>query len=304
MSSTSATTARRQRQRPVEPVPPLSPRAQLVRAVLVMVLAVSGALLVQLVVVSHLQHRSSQAERFAEFRRQLALGTAPAGPADEQGRQLSSGTAVAFLEIPSIGLKELVGEGTSSAVTALGAGHRRDTPFPGQIGTSVVMGRRAAYGGPFSDIADVKKGDEIRVTTGQGVFTYRVLGVRREGDPTPSPVASGGSRLILATAGGSAFLPEGVVRVDADLDGTPVVGVRPLYSAATLPAADKPLAGDSTTLWALALWLQALTALSVVVIWSWHRWGRAQTWVVFLPPIVLVGLMTAGQVTRLLPNLM
>lgn len=285
-------------------VPPLSPRAQLARGVLVMVLALSGALLVQLLVLSHLQHRSSQAERFAEFRRELALGTAPSGPADEQGRQLVPGTAVAFLEIRSIGLKELVSEGTSSGVLANGAGHRRDTPFPGQLGTSVVMGRRAAYGGPFADITSLKKGDEITVTTGQGVFRYKVLGVRREGDPTPPPVAAGGARLVLVTAGGSSYLPSGVVRVDADLDGTPAIGARPLYTAATLPSADKPLAGDSGTIWALALWLQALTLLSVAAIWSWHRWGRAQTWVVFLPIILLVGLMTASEVTRLLPNLM
>jgi len=288
----------------VTSVPPLSPRAQLMRGVLMMVLAVSAALLVQLLVLSHLQHRSAQAERFAEFRKQLALGTAPAGPADDQGRQLALGTAVAFLEIPSIGLKELVAEGTSAGVLVSGAGHRRDTPFPGQLGTSVLMGRRAAYGGPFGDITDLKKGDPIEVTTGQGVFSYTVLGVRREGDPTPPPLAAGGSRLVLATAGGTAYLPEGVVRVDAELDGTPVVGARPLYTAATLPAADKPLAGDSRTLWALALWLQALTLLTVAAVWAWHRWGRPQTWVVFLPPILLVGLMTASEVTRLLPNLM
>jgi sortase (surface protein transpeptidase) len=276
----------------------------LVRGVLVMVLTLSGALLVQLLVLSHLQHRSTQATRFAEFRRQLALGTAPSGPADEQGRQLAKGTPVAFLEIPSIGLKELVGEGSSSSVLADGAGHRRDTPFPGQLGTSVIMGRRAAYGGPFADITSLKKGDEIRVTTGQGAFTYRVLGVRREGDPTPQPLAAGGSRIVLATAGGSAYLPEGVVRVDAEIDGTPAVGARPVYTSATLPAADKPLEGDSGTMWALALWLQALTLLAVAAIWSWYRWGRPQTWVVFLPPLLLVGLMTAGEVTRLLPNLL
>lgn len=285
-------------------VPPLSPRAQLIRGVLVMVLVLSAALLFQLLVLSHLQHRSSQAERFAEFRRQLALGTAPAGPADEQGRQLAVGTPVAFLEIPSIGLEELIGEGTSSGALSKGAGHRRDTPLPGQAGTSVVMGRRAAYGGPFAEITSLKKGDEITVTTGQGVFRYKVLGVRREGDRTPPPVVAGGARLVLATAGGSSYLPEGVVRVDADIDGAPAVGARPIYNSATLPTADKPLAGDSGTIWALALWLQALTLLSVAAIWSWHRWGRAQTWVVFLPIILLVGLMTASEVTRLLPNLM
>ena len=64
------------------------------------------------------------------------------------------------------------------------------------------------------------------------------------------------------------------------------------------------MAGDATTLWALALWLQALIALSLGVVWAWHRWGRAQAWVVFLPPMLLVGLSAAGEAARLLPNLL
>ena len=87
------------------------------------------------------------------------------------------------------------------------------------------------------------------------------------------------SRIVLATAGGSAYMPDGVVRIDAEIDGAPAVGARPVYTAATLPDADKPMSGDSRTVWALALWLQALTLLSVAAIWSWHRWGKAQTWV-------------------------
>ena len=64
------------------------------------------------------------------------------------------------------------------------------------------------------------------------------------------------------------------------------------------------MGSDPSTLWALALWLQALIGLSVGAVWGWHRWGRAQAWVVFLPPLLLVGLMTTSELTRLLPNLL
>jgi len=44
--------------------------------------------------------------------------------------------------------------------------------------------------------------------------------------------------------------------------------------------------------------------LSVGAVWAWHRWGHAQAWIVFLPPLLLVGLATSGEVARLLPNLL
>jgi hypothetical protein len=195
-------------------------------------------------------------------------------------------------------------EGTTSGVLFDGPGHRRDTPLPGQIGTSVVFGRRAAFGGPFSDVAELRPDDVITVTTGQGAFQYKVLDVRHEGDPIPAPPAAGAARLLLVTADGAAFLPSGVVRVDAELVGSPVVGPARLITPAALPAAERIMGGDTSTLWVLALWLQALIILSVGAVWAWHRWGRAQAWIVFLPLLLLVGLSASDEVARLLPNLL
>jgi len=284
--------------------PPLSPRLELVRAILVFVFILSFTAVVHLLVMSSLQQSAAQGGAFKSFRSALAKGVAPIGPADQAGQPLSSGTPVAFLEIPSIGVDEIVGEGTSAGTLFDGPGHRRDSPLPGQIGTSVILGRRAAYGGPFSDVSTLKPGTAIKVTTGQGVFEFTVTGVRYEGDPAPAAAKPGTARLVLVTAAGRAFLPEGVVRVDAELSGTAVVGPARLVTSAGLPTQETVMAGDSRTLWALALWLQALIALSVVAVWAWHRWGRAQAWVVFLPPLLLVGLVVAGEAALLLPNLL
>jgi sortase A len=261
-------------------------------------------LLFHLLVIGSLQHSAAQARAFDDFRAQLAQGVAPIGPLDADGNAIALGTPVAFLEIPSIDVEEVIGEGTSPAVLLDGPGHRRDTPLPGQIGTSVVFGRKASFGGPFSAIGQLDPGDPITVTTGQGVFTYKVIGVRLEGMPVPAPPAVGSSRLTLVTAAGSSFLPSGVLRVDADLEGVAVVGPARLMSSTALPANERVMAGDSHTLWALAMWLQLLILLGVGVVVAWHRWGRAQTWVVFLPPLMLVGLCASGEVTRLLPNLL
>ena len=285
-------------------VAPLTPRLQVVRAVLVLVFVVSFSLLVQLFLVSSLQHSAAQGRQFASFRAQLAGGTAPIGPTDADGRELAIGTPIAYLEIPSIGLKEVVGQGTTASALYNGPGHRRDTPIPGQIGTSVIFGRRAAFGGPFSDLDELRPKALVMVTTGQGVFTYRVLGVRREGDVAPAPPPAGMGRLLLVTAAGSAFLPSGVLRVDAELESEAVVGATPLIASASLPTEERVMSSDSRTLWALALWLQALIGLAVGLAWAWHRWGRAQSWVVFLPPLLLVGVMATGEAARLLPNLL
>ncbi len=284
-------------------IPPLSPRLQFARAAFVVAFVLSMTLLLHLMFVSSLQHSAAQRREFDHFRSDLARGTAPIGPTDNQGRELRAGTPVALIEIPAIGLKQVVGESTTASALFSGPGHRRDTPLPGQVGTSVLYGRRAMFGGPFAHIDELTKGDVIRVTTGQGQFNFKVLGVRREGDPVPKAAAAGSARLLLATAGGRPFLPNGVLRVDADLDGKAVGAAARLVSAADLPEDEQIMASDTRTVWALVLWLQALIALSLGAVWAWHRWGHAQAWVVFSPPLLLVGLLASGEVARLLPNL-
>lgn len=285
-------------------VPPLGPRLQLARAALVLVFVMTSTLFLQLVLVSSLQQSAAQGRAFDQFRAQLATGTAPIGPTDRDGKELPAGAPVAYLEIPSIGVRQVVGEGTSASVLFDGPGHRLDTPLPGQIGTSVLFGRRASFGGPFEAIASLEAGDVVKVTTGQGVFEYSVIGVRLEGDPAPAPPVAGEGRLTLVTAGGRSFLPDGVIRVDAALKEGAVVGPARLYGPGVLPVEDRLMAADTRTVWVLAFWLQALILMALGAVWAWHRWGRAQAWVVFLPALTLVGLSASGEVARLLPNLL
>lgn len=286
------------------PLPPLSPRLQLARAILLMLLVLSGSMFLQYFFVSGLQQRSAQVQHYDLFRDQLAEGTAPIGPTSNSGDPVQLGDPIAQLEIPTIDVEQVVLEGTTAGVLLDGPGHRRDTVLPGQVGTSVLYGRRTSYGGPFGSLDKLKLNDLIRVTTGQGVFEYRVIGLRVEGSPLPAPVAAGGSRIVLTTAGGSTLFPNGVLRVDAEIDGTPVVGAARSISSSALPANEQLMKGDTRTLWALALWLQVLIALSVGFLWAWNRWGRAPAWVVCLPPLILVGLAAAGEALRLIPNLM
>jgi sortase (surface protein transpeptidase) len=283
---------------------PLSPGQHVVRSALLVLFALSFGLLLQMLVVSSLQHNARQGQRFKDLRGALANGVASTGAVDQNGASLPLGAPLLYLEIPSIDLHEAVVEGTTSSVLFGGPGHRRDTVLPGQAGTSVVMGRRTTFGGPFHRLPELAKGAPIRVTTAQGTFSFEVLDVRRDGQPMPAPPAANHSRLMLITAGGSTLFPSGLVYVDADLKGDATGGPDPIHSAASLPTSERPMHGDTRTVWALALWLQALLIASVGSVWAFHRWGKPQAWIAFFPLLVLLGLAAAGEVARLLPNLM
>jgi hypothetical protein len=86
---------------------------------------------------------------------------------------------------------------------------------------------------------------------------------------------------------------------------TPAFGSsRRLIPLNAVPPAQRPLGTDVGSLWALVLWLEALLVVAIGIVWSWSRWGRAQTWIVFLPLTAVVAFFASDQFMRLLPNLM
>lgn len=259
--------------------------------------------LADLTVVGTLRHDRDQRTTYDQLRYSLAEGTAPVGQTDDQGRLLPLGTPVAVLEAPQLGLREVVLEGTTSGVLTSGVGHRRDTPLPGQAGTSVLMGRQAAFGGPFRRLPALAPGNTLTVVTGQATSLYRVIGVRRAGDPVPAALAAGKGRLTMITADGPAWMPTGVLRVDADL----VTGVQPaprrVLPLGSVTAPEQPMQGDPSTLIVLVLWGEALVGAALGVAFLRRRWGRWQTWVVAVPALGVLALLVADQAARLLPNL-
>jgi hypothetical protein len=254
---------------------------------------------------SHLYYDRVQHDAYASFRAQLAQAIAPTGPTDPNNakRLLAPGSPVAVLTIPEIGLHAVVLEGTSGAVLERGPGHLRDTQLPGQAGLSEVMGRRATYGGPFARLSSLSPGQIFSVTTGQGVFRYRVIDVRRAGDPVPRFTASQGW-LILATADGPAFAPSGVLRVDANLISKPQPAPTMVVSGADIGPSELAMGTDSLAWVPLVLWGQGLVLMAMGLSWLAAHWSRWQTWLVAVPVLGYFGLAVADEVTRLLPNLM
>jgi sortase A len=209
------------------------------------------------------------------------------------------------MEAPTIGLRQVVVEGTTSKDLESGPGHRPDTPLPGQSGASVIYGRAVAFGGPFGDITDLRPGDPITVTTGQGTFDYRVDSVRHNGDALPDPLRSGEGRLTLVTAEGTnwrtGWAPDRAVYVDASLQraGLPAPAGRP-----TVVARDElTMASDGTGLVGLVLWLQLVLVTVASASFSQKRWGGSQTWLVYVPILIATLWGASESAMQLLPNL-
>ena len=243
----------------------------------------------------------SQASLYASFRQQLASATAPLGG------QISEGAPIALLDFPAAGVRDtVVVEGTRSGDLMAGPGHRTDTVIPGQVGISVVYGRAVSFGGPFAKLAQAPVGSIITVTTGQGKFSYRVRDLRRVGDPLPPDVAAGGGRLVLVTAVGAGhdwlgrLLPKSELYLDADLQGTPVA---PAGVVTAAPPSAWAMAGDTSVLPLVMIWLQGLLVAVGFGIWAWVRWGRLQSWLVAGIPALACAWGLSMAVAGLLPNL-
>lgn len=279
--------------------PAAPPTVQVITTGLTMAALIALWLVAQLTVLGAISHDRAQTLLYRDLRFDLSQQTAPLGPPIEPG------TPVALLTLPTIGVEEVVIEGTNSGDLRNGPGHRRGTPLPGQVGTSVVYGRAATYGAPFRELPKLAVGDPIVAVTAQGTQTFSVIGLRREGDPLPQPVAGGVARLTLVTAEGSGpfarFTPSETVFVDAE--AAEGFGAPSAPTGALPPEAEQAMGTDPEALPALALCLALLVALTLGVVALRQRLSAVLTWVIASPLVMALAWITTDTAARLLPNL-
>jgi sortase A len=87
------------------------------------------------------------------------------------GTGLRAGDWIGRLEIPRIDLSATVLEGSDDATLSRAAGHIEDTALPGTVGNAGIAAHRDTI---FRPVRNLKVGDVITVTTGDGVYDYRV----------------------------------------------------------------------------------------------------------------------------------
>jgi sortase A len=251
----------------------------------------------QTVFLSGVAQERDQELLYTQFREQIAALTAPIGPTTPPG------DPVALLSIPRLGVSQVVVEGTASGDTLAGPGHLRRTVLPGQVGTSVVMGRAATYGAPFKDLDRLVVGDEIKVVMAQGEVSFDVVNVRRAGDPYSQPLPAGATRLTLVSAEGAgrfaSIAPKSVLYVDAD---APKGFVPPSGLPQSVPDAELPMERDTGAFPLLALHLALLLAVTIGVVVARQRWSAPLVWVVATPIALALAWATTDVVMRLLPN--
>jgi sortase A len=250
-------------------------------------------------VFSGLQASGDQARLYTSFRSQLAQETATIGGVTPRG------APVAMLDSQAAGFHNLiVVEGSSSAQLRSGPGLYPTSPLPGQPGISTIMGKGATFGAPFGQIAQLHKGDLITATTGQGVFHYTVIDVRRSGEKLPAPVAANSSRITLVTAADSGWTrgwsSNATVFVDADLHGTSQLP--PPGKNAAMPA-DAIMKPDLSGLYPLVLWLQLVVATLLFAVWATVRWGRWQAWLIATPTVLFAVWAASNCAALLVPNI-
>lgn len=93
-------------------------------------------------------------------------------------RDAKTGQAIGRIDIPSIGARFVVVEGTDAASLRKGPGHYPSTSFPGLGETVAIAGHRTTYLAPFHDVNELRPGQPIVLDMPYGRFTYAVQRVQ------------------------------------------------------------------------------------------------------------------------------
>jgi sortase A len=148
---------------------------------LAIVLATAGLLALGYCAVEFVSARLYQADETRRFTRERLTGQrstdkpSPFKSSETAERPYpSSGSAVAVLAIPRLGLSTIVVEGAEEGNLKLGPGHIRGTSLPGAGGNVGVAGHRDTF---FRPLRLIRKNDMITVTTHAEEYRYRVISI-------------------------------------------------------------------------------------------------------------------------------
>ena len=216
------------------------------------------------------------------------------------------GSPMAHLQIPKIGLDEIVVSGTNEGDLAKGPGHYLGTAMPGQAGNVAIAGHRTTHGAPFNRLAELAIGDPIYLTTSSGQqLTYIVSAVPVAVSPRDVTVLNnfGDDRLTLTTCNPeysavqrlivvAAYLPPGATH-PVPIDK----GIGKTYA----------LAPAETSGWNTALLpLVSLEVLALVALGLTYRtlskiYGKGTRWIILGPIWIALLIALFETLTNFLP---
>ncbi len=176
------------------------------------------------------------------------------------------GSAVAVVNIPKLGLTQVVVEGISSNFTQAGPGHVPGTVLPGQAGEATIVGRRTTFGAPFFSIGSLKSGDVIKVITVEGPSVYKVVEAKK------ATALTGANTLKLVTST-PPVLAFGSSSVTAELQGKP-------YPATPKNARTAPSTNQFAS---MVLLLEVLVVALYLSRGIYRRFGPIIGWLLLAP---------------------
>jgi sortase A len=242
-----------------------------------------------------LTEQNSQASLLLQFQQSITTTTV-----DAAGVSPAEGSPVALISIPSIGLTQVVAEGTTPSDLKVGPGHLMSSPLPGEAGNVVIAGRRTTYGAPFGKLDELHPGDAIKFDTGQGKVTYVVNWIKHVSPGQTDPVLdTTDNRLTLITSD-PAFIASGRLVVEASLRGLPLdVSHRRPVLVGNL---DLGLTGDPLGL-ALGLVWAELLGLTLFLAWRYrHRWSPEVLYLLTAPVVLILMVLTFSSLDLMLPG--
>ena len=88
---------------------------------------------------------------------------------------VSDGEVIGKITIKKAGIDLILLEGAGDKELKIGAGHMRDTAYPGEVGNCVVAGHRNyTFGSMFNRLDEVEIGDEVNIEFEGSDYTYKV----------------------------------------------------------------------------------------------------------------------------------
>ena len=209
---------------------------------------------------------------------------------------IAVGVPIGLIEVPNRDVRAVVIEGSKAEQLAQASGHLIGSALPGQPGVSAILGRSQTYGAEFKNLDRLIVGDEVVVTTGQGVHTYEVIDATVRSARDTAAFQGEGHMLILATV----------------VDSSDRLVVRATLTSPVFPAGQATdhqttldelgLAGDSSSWSDLALWMLIAALLAAGFPIIVNQVGRRVGWLVVTPIAMWVALEVWTAISLMSPS--
>jgi LPXTG-site transpeptidase (sortase) family protein len=209
---------------------------------------------------------------------------------------IALGVPIGLIEVPNRDVRAVVVEGSKAEQLAQASGHLIGSALPGQPGVSAILGRSQTYGAEFRNLDQLIVGDEVVVTTGQGVHIYEVIDITVRSARDAAAFQGEGHMLILATV----------------VDSSDRLVVRATLTSPVFPAGQATdhqttldelgLVGDSSSWSDLALWMLIAALLAAGFPIIVNQVGRRVGWLVVAPIAMWVALEVWTAISMMSPS--